>query len=74
LIRHHAGSSINKTCLASIQFPKNSFADRLRPGKLLGIRPSAAERGMNIAAIKKPGGDPPGSSESWMSKTPVTRF
>jgi hypothetical protein len=54
---------MNKTCLASIQFPKNSFADRLGLGKLFGIRPSAAECGMNIAAIKKPGGDPPGFSK-----------
>lgn len=30
----------------------------------------AAECGMNIAAAKKPGGDPPGFSQRWMSRAP----
>jgi hypothetical protein len=35
------------------------------------LRRFATECGMNIAAMKKPGGDPPGFSKRWMSKAPV---
>jgi hypothetical protein len=34
---------------------------------LRGLRRLAAECGMNIAATKKPGGDPPGFSKQLMS-------
>jgi hypothetical protein len=43
---------------------KHSFAERRDRGKacLYGLRRFATECGMNVAATKKPGGDPPGFS------------
>jgi hypothetical protein len=38
------------------------------------LRRFATECGMNIAAMKKPGGDPPGFSKRWMAKASVRLY